>query len=227
MRICILALLALASFPEGARAASFVNWVEPEQQRIGIVNNSAAEQRQVRFADDWESADYLAFSWRDLQGEMVYDTANTDRVTIRFPLTSVKILRLFNAGRAGEITLGKSGSGPSLLGTTFGQRFTIERSPLHCFSFQSSDAGVSPRRVLYGYACSAAEHTRAEIEQFLGDVRFLGRGYVEDEAVAAVGNTDSEGARQFALGRAATGASVHGLADPPLGYAVWDPLEGN
>ena len=233
MRIRVLAMLALASSATGAQAASSVAWVEPELQRIVILDNSATEQRQVRFADDWETADYLAFRWRELQGELVYVTANSDRVAIDFPLTSAEISRLFHAGQAGEVTLGKSGQGPFLLGTAFGQRFTVDGSPMHCFSFHSSDRGVSgsesglPRRVLYGYACSVAEQTRPEIEQFLDNVHFVARGYVDDEVIAAVKETDGEGARQFALGRAAEGSSGHGLVDLPLGYAVWDPVGGS
>jgi hypothetical protein len=223
--------LAFAVLDAPARAANLVGWVGPELQRIVIVNNSAAEQRQVRFVDDWETADYLAFRWRGLQGEMVYVTANNDRVAIDFPLTSAEIPRLFHAGQAGEITLGKTGRGPFLLGTAFGQRFMVEGSPLHCFSFQSSDAGEAtgevglPRRVLYGYACSAAEQIRPEIEQFLRDVRFLGRGYVE--GAAAMAEADAESARQFALGRTGESGAPRGLVDLPLGYAVWLPIGGS
>ena len=233
MRTCLLAMLALAFSPGGAQAASFVDWVEPGLQRIVIVNNSAAEQRHVRFADDWETADYLVFRWRDLRGELVYVTANSDRVAIDFPLTAAEIPRLFHAGQAGEVTLGNSGRGSFLLGTAFGRRFTVEGSPLHCFSFQSTDAGKSARdsglsrRVLYGYACSAAEQDRAQIEQFLRDVRFIGPGFVDDEVAAAMAKTDADGARQFALGRIGEGTSPQGLVDLPLGYAVWHPVGGS
>jgi hypothetical protein len=40
-----------------ALSQSLVGWVEPERQRIAVVNNTATEQRQVRFTDGWESAD--------------------------------------------------------------------------------------------------------------------------------------------------------------------------
>jgi hypothetical protein len=225
MRICRYAAMALAfvALDAPAHAQSAVGWVEPERQRIRIVNNAAQEQRQVRFADDWETADYLAFRWHDLQGEMVYVTANNHRVAIDFPLTSGEIPRLFHAGQAGEVTLGESGSGAFLLGTVFGQRFTVEGSPLQCFSFKSSE----PQRVLYGYACSNSKTARPEIEQFLRDVRFVGRGFLDDAAIAAMEETDAEGARQFALGRTAEASSGRGLVDLPLGYATWDPVGGS
>ena len=208
-----------------------VDWIEPDGQRITVVDN-AGEQRQVRFTGALETADYVVFAWRDLRGEMVYLSANDDRVAIDFPLTLAEIPRLFHAGNAGEVTLGKSGRGSFLLGTAFGQRFTMAGSPLSCFSFLSSDlaqsanAGGLPQRTLYGYACAATEQPRAEIERFLRDIRFIGDGFVEDDAEPATAAVDAAGARQFALGRDGKGPTPQGLTEVPLGYAVRDPISG-
>ena len=201
------------------RAQNLVDWVKPEQERVTVLAN-ADEHRQVRFTGGWETADYVVFEWRDLRGEMVYLTANDDSVSIDFPLTAGEIPRLFRAASSGEVMLGKSGRGSFLLGTAFGQRFTIAGSTLSCFTFLSSD----PQRVLYGYACAATEPSRVEIEDFLRDIQFVDSGFVEDDVVQASAS-DTEAARQFALGR--DDQSVpRGLTEVPLGYAVLNPIGG-
>ena len=116
--------------------------------------------------------------------------------------------------------LGKSGRGSFLFGTAFGQRFTVAGNTRSCFTFVSSN----PQQVLYGYACAAAEPSRAEIEDFLRDVQFVDQGFVEDSA-AHVPSTDMAAARQFALGQNDQGES-QGLTEVPLGYAVLNPIGG-
>ena len=213
------------------QAQTVIDWIAPEQQRITVVDN-ADEHRQVRFTAGWETADYLVFNWHDLRGEIVYLRANDDRVAIDFPLTVAEIPQLFRIGTAGKITLGKSGHGAFLFGDAFGQRFTIAGNTLSCFSFASNDAPQSanarglPQRMLYGYACAGAEQPRAEIEDFLRDIHFVDRGYVEKDAAPAAATTEVAGARQFALGQNATGTTPQGLNEVPLGYAVWDPIGG-
>ena len=119
-----------------------------------------------------------------------------------------------------------------LFGDAFGQRFTIAGNTSSCFSFASNDAPQSanarglPQRMLYGYACAGAEQPRAEIEDFLRDIHFVDRGYVEKDTVPAAATTEVAGARQFALGQNATGTTPQGLNEVPLGYAVWDPIGG-
>jgi hypothetical protein len=217
----------------GSAQATSVGWVEPEAQRVVVADNSARERRQVRFLDRWETVDYIPFVWQQLQGELVYITANGDRVGIEFPLSSGEIPLLFRAGQAGELSLGKSARGPFLFGTTFGQRFTIAGDARQCFSFHSSDAGQSTsevgqaRRLIYGYACSAAEPTRPEIEGFLRAIRFSGPGFLDEEQAPPSGDLDAEDARQFALGRAGEPGSPQGLVDMPLGYSVWRPIGGS
>lgn len=232
MRYFVIAMVAAAALTSSAQASS-VGWVEPEAQRVVVASNSTQERRQVRFLDRWETVDYIPFDWRELQGELVYATANSDRVGIEFPLSSGEIPLLFRAGQAGELTLGKSARGPFLFGTTFGQRFTIAGDRRQCFSFHSNDAGQSTsaigqaRRVIYGYACSAAEPTRPEIEGFLRAIRFSGPGFVTEEEAALSTELDAEDARQFALGRPGEAGSPQGLVDVPLGYTVWRPIGGS
>ena len=200
-------------------AQDVVDWVEPAQERITVVAN-ADEHRQVRFTGGWETADYVVFEWRDLSGEMVYLTANDDSVSIDFPLTAGEISRLFRIGSGGEVIPGKSGRGSFLLGTAFGQRFTVTGNPRSCFTFVSSN----PQQALYGYACAAAEPSRTAIEDFLRDVQFVDHGFVEDSSTH-VPLTDMAAARQFALGQNDQGES-RGLTEVPLGYAVLNPIGG-
>lgn len=203
----------------GVQAQGSTTWVEPDHQRITVVGNTD-ERRQVRFTSGWETADYVVFEWRDLRGEMVYLTADDDRVSIELPLTAGEVPRLFRSGSLGEVKLGRSGRGPFLLGTAFGQRFTVAGSPLSCFTFLSTDQ----QRALYGYACAPAEPSRAEIEDFLRNVRLVNGGFVEDDVTQASA-TDTEAARQFALGRDDQGVS-RGLTEVPLGYAVLNSDSG-
>lgn len=220
--------LALAS---PAYAQSAVGWLEADQQRIVVANNALSEQRQVRFADAWETADYVPFQWRDLRGELVFLSARNDRVSLDFPLTPAEIPGLFRLGQAGEMTPGDTGRGSFLLGTAFGQRFAVRGVAEHCFSFLSDDAGQSasiegrPQRLVYGYACSPAKAERPAIEQFLNDVDFVATGFVE----AGGGERQleaTEDARDFALGRHARTDPPTGLVEVPLGYAAWEPIGG-
>lgn len=211
------------------QAQGMSGWVEPDQQRIAVLDDSHAPQ-QVRFKNGWETADYVPFTWHELNGELVYVTAH-DGTAIDFSLTAAEIPRLFRLGEAGELTYGKSGRGRALLGSTFGQRFTVAGLDLQCFSFQSNDVsrpGNAPglsRRALFGYACSPAETPRPRIDEFLRAIRFVDAGFVEDDEPmsASVGAGD---ARQFALGREGQGPIPHGLVEVPLGYAVPDPVGG-
>ncbi|MGD9511956.1 MAG: hypothetical protein AB7I59_31170 [Geminicoccaceae bacterium] len=211
-----------------AQAQNLVRWVEPDQRRIAVVGDTAA-QRQVRFSSGWEIADYAAFARGELTGEMVYLTAR-DGAAIDFPLTASDIPRLFRIGEEGAITFGKSGRGRALLGSAFGQRFTVAGLGQQCFSFQSSDvarSGSAPGlsdRAIYGYACSPAEESRAQIEDFLRAIRLVGPGFVEEEAMMA--SAEADGARDFALGQDDQGPVPRGLAEMPLGYAVPDPVGG-
>lgn len=211
-----------------AQAQNLVRWVEPDEQRITVVGDTAA-QRQVRFSSGWETADYATFARGELTGEMVYLTAR-DGAAIDFQLTASDIPRLFRIGKDGAVTFGKSGRGRALLGSAFGQRFTVAGLGQQCFSFQSSDvarSGNAPglsRRAIYGYACSPTEEPRARIEEFLQAIRLVDPGFVEGEAMMAAAETD--GARRFALGQGDGSPVPRGLAEMPLGYAVPDPIGG-
>ena len=131
----VAALFGLIGGP--AAQAQNVAWVAPDQQRIAIRDNGLAPQ-QVRFQNGWETADYVPFAWHEFNGELVYVTAH-DGTAIDFSLTAAEIPRLFRVGEAGELTYGKSGRGRGLLGSAFGQRFTVAGLDRQCFSFQSSD----------------------------------------------------------------------------------------
>jgi hypothetical protein len=123
--------------------------------------------------------------------------------------------------------VGNSGRGSFLLGTTFGQRFTVAPSGQHCFTFLSSDgADGLAQRVVYRYGCSASEQPRAELERFLRDVRLVGDGFVESAAMPAAASAEAADARGFALGHSGEGAGAFGLTETPLGYAVWNPVGG-
>lgn len=210
-------------------AQNLTEWLEPGERRIQLVG-ATGEQRQVRFGNGWETADYAPFVWGELAGELVFITAH-DGTALDFSLTSGEIPRLFRIGVDGGVELGKSGRGPGLLGSAFGQRFTVAGLDGQCFSFQSSDT-MSPanapglsRRTLFGYACAPTEEPRARIEEFLRSIRFVDRGFVEDGEAAAAA-TEAEDARQFALGRDDRSPIPRGLAEVPLGYAVPDPEGG-
>ena len=216
---------------DGAKvqAQTVTEWLEPGERRIQLVGASG-EQRQVRFGNGWETADYVPFKWGELEGELVFITAH-DGTALDFSLTSGEIPRLFRIGVEGGVALGKSGRGPGLLGVAFGQRFTVAGLDRQCFSFQSSDTmrpanapGLS-RRTLFGYACAPTEAPRARVEEFLRSIRFVDRGFVEDDDADADA-AEADDARQFALGREERGAFPRGLAEVPLGYAVPDPDSG-
>ena len=117
--------------------------------------------------------------------------------------------------------LGKSGRGSFLLGTAFGQRFTVAGNTLSCFTscIESTRSGL-----LYGYACAAAEPSRAEIEDFLRDVQFVDRGFVEDRFGARTA-TDMAGGAPIRAWPDDQGES-RGLTEVPLGYAVLNPIGG-
>ena len=226
----VVALLLTLAGPSVGSAQDLVQWVDPGERRVTVVG-AAGDQPQVRFRNGWETADYVPFTWGEMTGELVYGAAH-DGAALDFPLTSTEIPRLFRIGKAGGVMPGKSGRGAGLLGSAFGQRFTVSGMERQCFSFQSADASSptnSPglaRRVIYGYACAPVEEPRPRIEEFLRALRFVDAGFVEDGGPMPMAAETSD-AREFALGRDDPGSLPRGLAEVPLGYAVPDPDGGS
>lgn len=226
----VAALLLSLSGPRAAWAQDLVQWVDPDERRITVAG-ATGEQPQVRFRNGWETVDYIPFTWGEITGELVYGTAH-DGAALDFPLTSTEIPRLFRIGEAGGVVPGKSGRGQALLGSAFGQRFTVSGVERQCFSFQSADRSSptnSPglaRRVIYGYACSPTEESRSRIEEFLRAIRFVDAGFVEDGGPMPMA-AETKDAREFALGRDGQSPLPRGLAELPLGYAVPDPDGGS
>ena len=198
-------------------AQDVVDWVEPTQQRITVVAN-ADEHRQVRFTGGWKPPTTCVRMARSERRDGLPDRQRRQRLD-RLPVDAGEIPRLFRVGSGGEVMLGKSGRGSFLLGTAFGQRFTIAGNPRSCFTFVSSD----PQQALYGYACAATEPSRAEIEDFLRD---------SSSSTTALSKT----VRRTSVDRHGCGAPIRarprrprrsrGLTEVPLGYAVLNPIGG-
>jgi hypothetical protein len=218
-----------------AQAQGAVEWVEPGRQRIVVADNTAPERRQVRFVGRGEAADYVRFRWRELAGELVYLYATHRRASLGLPLSVADVPRQFNLGHAGELELGTSARGSYLLGTAYGQRFTVSGSDKSCFSFLSTDRSGSgdrhgrPVAVIYGYACSPTEEARPEIRRFLSAVRLLDDDLDGlDAALVAAGDDVSDAASAFALGSTSGAASsAVGLVQSPVGNARRDSAGGH
>ena len=205
------------------QAQTVVDWVAPEQQRITVLDN-ADEHRQVRFTAGWETADYLVFNWHDLRGEIVYLRANDDRVAIDFPLTVARISSCLHRycwkSRSARVA-----TVHSCLGTLSASGLLLPVTPRAASRSRRRCAPVGERsRPAAADALwlrlRRREQPRAEIEDFLRDIHFVDRGYVEKDAAPAAATTEVAVARQFALGQNATGTTPQGLNEVPLGYAV-------
>src|SRR5689334_7429764 len=63
----VAALLLSLAIPSAANSQDLVQWVDSDERRITVVG-ATDEQRQVRFRNGWETADYAAFAWNEIQG---------------------------------------------------------------------------------------------------------------------------------------------------------------
>ena len=182
---------------------------------------NADEHRQVRFTGGWETADYVVFEWRDLRGEMVYLTANDDSVSIDFPLTAGEIPRLFRVASRGEVMLGKSGRGSFLLGTAFGQRFTIAGSTLSCFTFLSSDSAAGSLWLRLRRHGAIAGRDRGFPAR-----RQVRRRWLSSRAMRRWCPRPIRRRRASSRLVEMNQAEPQGLTEVPLGYAVLNPISG-
>jgi hypothetical protein len=217
---------ALLGWLGAAQAQGKVEWLEPGRQRIVVVDNAAPERRQVRFVGTREAANYVRFQWRELAGELVYLYTTDRRASLGPPPSLADVPRQFNISRAGELEFGASARGFYLLGTTYGQRFTVSGSDQSCFSFVSTDRSGSgdrkgrPVATIFGYACSTTEQARPEIRRFLSAIRLQDDdldGIDAAELVTAADTSDTASA--FALGTSETAPAIKGLVQAPVGNA--------
>jgi hypothetical protein len=225
---------ALLGWLGAAQAQEMVEWVEPDRQRVVVADNTAPERRQVRFVGAREAADYVRFEWRDLAGELVYLYTTSRRASLGPPPSLADVPRQFNIGRAGELGFGASARGSYLLGTTYGQRFTVSGSERSCFSFLSTERSVAgdrqgrPVAMIFGYACSPTEQARSEIRRFLSAIRLSDDDLEGIDAAELVAAGDaSDEASAFAFGNLEPAPRAEGLAQVPVGNARRESAGGH